>query len=92
MELDLTHDSDRATLFTLLEGADVFVQSWRPGVAERLGVSYEALHGRFPSLVYASISGFGADGPHRDTPGYEAIVQAVAGAMGEQVGYRPGPI
>src|SRR5437899_2650665 len=77
VELDLRQDSDRAVLFALLDEADVFVQSWRPGVARRLGVDYEALHSRFPGLVYASISGFGVDGPHRDTPGFEPIVQAV---------------
>src|SRR5262245_60563192 len=70
---------EREALFGLLETADVFIQSWRPGVAERLGLGYEDLHRQFPGLVYCSISGFGTDGPNRDVPGYEAIVHALIG-------------
>jgi crotonobetainyl-CoA:carnitine CoA-transferase CaiB-like acyl-CoA transferase len=92
IELDLRGDAGRAQLFELLASADVFVQSWRPGVAERLGLGYAALHARLPALVCASISGFGTDGPERDLPGYEALVQARVGVMGEQVGHRGGPI
>jgi crotonobetainyl-CoA:carnitine CoA-transferase CaiB-like acyl-CoA transferase len=90
--LDLRDDAGRARLLELLATADVFIESWRPGVAERLGIGWEAVHAQLPGLVYASISGFGADGPHRDLHGYEALVHARVGVMGEQVGHRSGPI
>ncbi|MGE0384160.1 MAG: CaiB/BaiF CoA transferase family protein [Gammaproteobacteria bacterium] len=92
IELDLKSESGREQLFGLLAGADLFVQSWRPGVAERLGLGYEAVHARLPHLVYAAISGFGPDAPHPDLPGYEALVHAHVGTMGEQPGHRTGPI
>jgi crotonobetainyl-CoA:carnitine CoA-transferase CaiB-like acyl-CoA transferase len=92
IELDLHEDAERERLFEWLAGADVFVESWRPGVADGLGLGYDRLHELFPSLIYCSISGFGEDGPHRDTPGYEAIVHALIGTMGEQPGVRPAPI
>jgi len=90
--LDLTDTADRDLLFALLGRADVFVESWRPGAAGRLGLGYDALHARFPALVYCSISAFGADGPYRDVPGYEAIVYALLGTMAAQAGHREGPI
>jgi crotonobetainyl-CoA:carnitine CoA-transferase CaiB-like acyl-CoA transferase len=83
---------DRAAIDELLASADVFVESWRPGVAVDLGLGFEQLHARFPSLMMCSISGFGVDGPHRGVPGFEALVHAVVGTMGEQVGHREGPI
>jgi len=92
LAIDLRDPAGQRLLDELLTGADVFVESWRPGVADRLGVGYPTLHDRFPSLVYASISGFGQDGPHRDLPGYEPLVHAVVGTMGEQPGVREGPI
>jgi crotonobetainyl-CoA:carnitine CoA-transferase CaiB-like acyl-CoA transferase len=70
--LDLASDGGRSRLLDLLATADVAIQSWRPGVAERLGLGYEVVHARNPGLVLCSISGFGAHGPHRDVPGHEA--------------------
>ena len=90
--LDLRSGAGRESLFALLRGADVLVESRRPGSLERLGLGYEALHERFPALVYCSISGFGRTGPYRDVPGYESLVHALVGTMGEQVGVREGPI
>ena len=90
--LDLRTDTDRDVLLQLIGSADVFVQSWRPGVAERLGLGYDTIRRLSPSVVYCSISGFGADGPLRALPGYEPVVHAVVGTMGEQVGHRDGPI
>lgn len=90
--LDLKDASDRERMLQLLATADVFVESWRPGVASRLGIGWEALHGRFPALVHTSITGFGTDGPYRDLPGYESLVHAIAGSTGEQVGHRAPPI
>src|SRR5205814_8818387 len=71
--------------------AAVFVESWRPGVAERRGLGYDVLHARNPGLVYVSISGFGEDG-RADLPGEEALVQAVLGGMSDQVAHREGPV
>jgi crotonobetainyl-CoA:carnitine CoA-transferase CaiB-like acyl-CoA transferase len=82
-------------LYDLLKSADVFLHSWRPGVAERLGLDFDTLHQRFPNLVYCSISGFGSDGSRRDLPGHEAIVHALVGTMSQhsgQLGHRDGPI
>jgi len=90
--LDLHSDTDRDVLLQLIGSADVFVQSWRPGAAERLGLGYGTIRRTAPSVVYCSISGFGADGPLRALPGYEPVVHAVIGTMGEQVGHRDGPI
>ena len=90
--LDLATLNGRAHLLDLVATADVAVQSWRPGVAERLGVGYDVVHARNPRTVYCSISGFGADGPYRDVPGHEAIVHALVGTMAEQPGFREGPI
>ena len=92
VEIDLASDAGRALVYDLIASADVFVQSWRPGVAERLGVGYEDLHRAHPQVVYCSISGFGVDGPSASLPGYESIVHALVGTMGEQPGHRPPPI
>jgi crotonobetainyl-CoA:carnitine CoA-transferase CaiB-like acyl-CoA transferase len=61
--------------------ADVVVENFRPDVKHRLGVDYEALSRENPRLIYASISGFGQEGPYRDRPGYDQIVQGMAGLM-----------
>lgn len=87
--LDLKSPEGLARLHELLAGTDLFVHSWRPGVAERLGLGYDELHARYPALVFGAISGYGADD---DRPGYEGPVQAVAGMMAEQYGLRSGPI
>ncbi len=70
----------------LVDGADVFVQNFRPGVAQRLGVGYDALSARNPKLIYVSVSGFGADGPYAGQPVYDPIVQALAGVVTSQGG------
>ena len=88
--LDLKKN-DSSQLRELLASADVFVHSWRPGVAERLGLDFDTVHDSFPALVYGSISGFGP-GPHNSVPGYEPLVHAIVGTMGEQFGHREGPI
>jgi formyl-CoA transferase len=61
--------------------SDVVVENYRPDVKHRLGVDYETLSRDNPRLVYASISGFGQDGPYRDRPGYDQIVQGMSGLM-----------
>jgi len=68
-------------LLRLAEGADVFVQSLRPGLAERSGFGPDALRERNPRLVYCSIGAFGKVGPLRDAPGYDPLIQAASGIM-----------
>jgi len=80
--LDLNAESDRAIFDGLVAEADVFIQNFRPGAAERLGAGYERLSGINPRLVYCSISGFGKDGPYRDRPSYDSVAQALSGFLG----------
>jgi crotonobetainyl-CoA:carnitine CoA-transferase CaiB-like acyl-CoA transferase len=83
--LDLTTDTGRDTLMALIEGADVLVENYRAGVMEKLGLSYEALHERFPKLVYGSIRGFGdprtGSSPYVDWPAYDIVAQAMGGLI-----------
>ncbi len=80
MALDLTREEGRVTLLRMLESADVLIENYKPGTMERWGLGYhDALAERFPRLVHARISGFGSDGPYGGFPGYDAIIQAMAG-------------
>jgi crotonobetainyl-CoA:carnitine CoA-transferase CaiB-like acyl-CoA transferase len=79
--LDLKTDRGRDDFYRLVRTAGVVVENWRPGVAARLGVDYDTLARINPSLVYASISGFGQTGPYAGRPGYDLIAQAMAGVM-----------
>ena len=81
MALDLRHPDGKALLLQLLEGADVLVENFKPGTLEKWGLSYDILSARFPRLIQCRISGFGADGPMGGLPGYDAIIQAMAGLM-----------
>lgn len=78
--LDLKDPDGLAAALSLIDGADVLVENFRPGVMDRLGLGYDALRERNPALVYASISGFGSAGG-TDLPGYDLIVQALGGLM-----------
>src|ERR1700704_3513134 len=79
--LDIKSPRDRALLERLLDGADVVVENFRPGVMDRLGDGAERLEKPHPHIVYASISGFGHTGPFSDLPGYDMVVQAMGGVM-----------
>jgi crotonobetainyl-CoA:carnitine CoA-transferase CaiB-like acyl-CoA transferase len=79
--LDTRQAGDRAALDELVGEADVFIQNFRPGVAERLGVDAARLRSLNPRLVYASISGFGASGPDRDRPAFDTVAQAASGFL-----------
>ncbi|MEU3708534.1 CaiB/BaiF CoA transferase family protein [Streptomyces catenulae] len=79
--LDLKNPDDHALLLRLAARADVFVENFRPGVTQRLGIDHAALAAVNPRLVYASISGFGQSGPMREHPAYDLIVQAMSGLM-----------
>jgi len=79
--IDLKHDDGREAFLRLVEGADVVVENFRPGVTTRLGVDYPTLREVNPGLIYASISGFGQTGPYASRPGYDLIAQAMSGVM-----------
>lgn len=81
LAVDLKSDDGKQIVRDLIATADVFLQNYRPGVAARLGLDYETLSALNPSLVYVSISGYGEDGPYRDRPGQDLILQAMTGAM-----------
>ncbi|MCA1224658.1 CaiB/BaiF CoA-transferase family protein [Saccharopolyspora sp. 6M] len=79
--LDLKTDAGLDTFYRLVRDADVVVESFRPGVATRLGVDYPALRERNERIVHASLSGFGQTGPYAGRPGYDLIAQAMSGIM-----------
>jgi formyl-CoA transferase len=79
--LDLKSDADLTRFRRLAETADVIVESFRPGVVERLGIAYAAISEAHPRIVYASISGFGQTGPYARRPGFDLIAQGMAGVM-----------
>ncbi|MBL8333552.1 MAG: CoA transferase, partial [Rubrivivax sp.] len=79
--LDLKKPGGKVVLRRLVAGADALVENFRPGVMQRLGLGYEALLPHNPRLVYCAISGFGQDGPLRDLPAYDQIIQGMAGVM-----------
>ncbi|UFU02774.1 CoA transferase [Ruania suaedae] len=81
LAIDLKSEDGRQIVHELVAGADVFLQNYRPGVAARLGLDYDTLAAINPALVYVSISGYGEDGPYRDRPGQDLILQAMSGAM-----------
>jgi crotonobetainyl-CoA:carnitine CoA-transferase CaiB-like acyl-CoA transferase len=83
--LNLKSEEGLALLYELVRGADVFVQNWRPGAAKRLKVSEKELREINPELVYATITGFGDDGPYADRRGYDPIFQALTGYVGAQL-------
>ena len=80
------------TALELASRADVMIESWRAGVADGIGVGYEAVKERNPGVIYCSISSFGEKGPLKGLPGYEGIAAAASGIMTEQAGVRPGPV
>jgi crotonobetainyl-CoA:carnitine CoA-transferase CaiB-like acyl-CoA transferase len=88
--LDLKSAAGLAAFLELVRVADVYLQNYRVGTAERLGVGWQQLHTVNPRLVYAQISGYGEEGPLRDRPGQDLLVQAMSGSMWS-VGARDDP-
>ena len=81
LTVDLKMPEGIALIRQLAERADVLIENFRPGAMDRLGLGEKELRATNPKLVYASLSGFGADGPMADVPGYDLIVQAWGGLM-----------
>jgi crotonobetainyl-CoA:carnitine CoA-transferase CaiB-like acyl-CoA transferase len=84
--LDLKNPAAVAALLRLTAGADVFVQNFRPGVAERLGVGEKEVRAAAPNIVYVSISGFGEIGPYAAKPAYDPVIQGFSGLATVQAG------
>jgi crotonobetainyl-CoA:carnitine CoA-transferase CaiB-like acyl-CoA transferase len=79
--IDPKNPEDLAVLDRLVADSDVFIQNFRPGVADRLKVNAKRLQAINPALVYASISGFGSEGPERDRPAFDTVAQAASGFL-----------
>lgn len=86
MALNLKTDAGRRVFRQLAETADVIVESFRPGVMDRLGVGYEAISESNPRIIFGSVSGYGQDGPYRDLVGHDINYAAMGGALG-LIGY-----
>lgn len=95
LSLNLKDPAGRRVLTKLVETADIFLQNYRPGVADRLGVDYETLSAINPKLIYVSMSGYGQTGPYANRPGQDVLLQAMSGGLasarrGDEPP-RPGP-
>lgn len=82
LALDFRHPDGQATIRRMVKASAVLMENFRPGVADAMGLGYEALRAENPALVYASISGYGSTGPAKDWPGFDQIAQGHAGLMG----------
>jgi crotonobetainyl-CoA:carnitine CoA-transferase CaiB-like acyl-CoA transferase len=89
--IDLKTTKGRVSLLKLADAADVFVESYRPGVMQRLGIDYAAVSARNPRIVYCSISAFGQDGPYRDRPAHDLATMALSGALSITLGRDGAP-
>jgi crotonobetainyl-CoA:carnitine CoA-transferase CaiB-like acyl-CoA transferase len=79
--VNFKHPLGKEIFRELVRSADVLVENFRPGVMDRLGLGYETLKRENPKLIYCAISGFGQDGPLRDLPAYDQIIQGMSGVM-----------
>lgn len=79
VELNIQSDDGKEALWRLIDRADVLVENFRPGTLERYGFSYEAAKKRNPRLVYCSLTGFGSEGPSREKPGQDLLLQSLSG-------------
>jgi crotonobetainyl-CoA:carnitine CoA-transferase CaiB-like acyl-CoA transferase len=81
LTVDMKNESGRALIRELALGCDIVVENFRPGILKRLGLSYDDIAVEKPDIVWCCISGFGQEGPYRDRPAYDMIVQAMSGGM-----------
>ena len=92
VELDLKRSENVSKVLELISNADVFVQNYRPGVADRLGFSLETVLEVNPKIVYCSISAYGGEGPIGHRPAYDHVVQAMSGIMSTTGSEDAGPV
>ena len=92
LTLDLKNDEDRATLDPLLKRADILIEQFRPGVMDRLGLGFDAVHARNPRLIYCSISGYGANGPRAHEAGHDINYIGATGLLALQPGPADRPV
>jgi crotonobetainyl-CoA:carnitine CoA-transferase CaiB-like acyl-CoA transferase len=86
LALDLKNPAALEVVLRIARRADVLVENWRPDVASRLGLGWEQLSVENPRLIYVSINGFGPEGPYKDQPAYDTVIQGLAGFMPIQGG------
>ena len=87
--IDLKTERGREIVLRLAQGADVFVQNFRPGVAERIGVGESAVRASAPDIIYVSISGFGETGPYAQKRVYDPVIQAISGVGADEMLFLP---
>ncbi len=92
LTVDLKSPEGISLIRRLAQRADVLIENFRPGAMDEFGLGYDALHAANPKLIYASLSGFGADGPMAQVPGYDLIVQAWGGLMSITGTPQSGPL
>jgi crotonobetainyl-CoA:carnitine CoA-transferase CaiB-like acyl-CoA transferase len=92
LELDLKEPTNVNKVLGLIETADVFVQNFRPGVADRLGFSQSAVRAANSKIIYCSISAYGGEGPVGHRPAYDHVVQAMSGIMSTTGTEDMGPV
>jgi len=81
LAVNMKDPDGRAIVHRLAKDADVVMENMRPGVVERLGVDYETLRALNPRLIYSTVTAFGSDGPYKDRPGFDPLLQAMGGVM-----------
>ncbi len=86
ISLNLKTEAGREALMKVVEGVDVLIEAFRPGVAKRLGFDYETVAARNPRIVYCSIAAFGQTGPYRDRPAHDLACEAMAGVVSVNLG------
>ncbi len=89
--LNLKKDESRELVLEMARNADVMVESFRPGVAKRLGVGYEAVKAVNPKIIYVAVSGFGQTGPYADRPGSDTVIQSFSGLCSVNLGSDGAP-
>lgn len=89
MSLNLKTDEGKSVLFRLIKDADIFIEGFRPGVVDRLGISYDIIAEKNPGIIYCSITGYGQTGPFKDKAGHDANYLALSGVL-DLVGEKDG--
>ena len=79
IELDIQFDEGKSVLWRLVENADVLVENFRPGALDKRGFSYDEVKKRNPRIIYCSLTGFGSEGPSREKPGQDLLLQSLSG-------------